>query len=64
MTQAAQVWTTKTLARSDRRSCFGGSAIATSFVEPVDTYCDMSHLLPREVWTVGPAPGASPTSAG
>ena len=55
MTQAAQVWTTTPL--DQMGSCFGGPAIATSFVEPVDTYCDMSHLLPREVWTVGPPQG-------
>jgi uncharacterized protein with NAD-binding domain and iron-sulfur cluster len=48
MTQAGQVWTTRSLA--DLGARFTDSAIATSFVEPVDTYCDMSHLLPREEW--------------
>ena len=57
MTQAGQVWTTTSL--EDLGSPFGGSAIATSFVEPVDTYCDMSHLLPREVWHVGPPQGVA-----
>jgi len=57
MTQAGQVWTTASLEQLG--SPFGGSAIATSFVEPVDTYCDMSHLLPREVWTVGPPLGVA-----
>jgi uncharacterized protein with NAD-binding domain and iron-sulfur cluster len=57
MTQAGQVWTTKTL--GDLGACFGGSAIATSFVEPIDTYCDMSHLLPREVWGVNPPQGVA-----
>jgi uncharacterized protein with NAD-binding domain and iron-sulfur cluster len=57
MTQAGQVWTTTTL--DQLGSCFGGSAIATSFVEPIDTYCDMSHLLPREVWGVDPPQGVA-----
>jgi len=53
MTQAAQFWTTRPLAALGAE--FGVTAIATSFVEPIDTYCDMSHLLPRETWTA-PAP--------
>ena len=48
MTQAAQIWTTPTLGALG--SPFGNEAIATSFVEPIDTYCDMSHLLARETW--------------
>ena len=57
MTQAAQVWTTTSLARLGAQ--FGGPAIATSFVEPVDTYCDMSHLLPRETWGTDPPLGVA-----
>lgn len=28
----------------------GTNSIAGAYVEPLDTYCDMSHLLPREAW--------------
>jgi uncharacterized protein with NAD-binding domain and iron-sulfur cluster len=55
MTQAGQVWTKTSLEAMG--SPFGGPAIATSFVEPVDTYCDMSHLLPREDWGEDPPLG-------
>jgi len=57
MTQAGQVWTTETL--QDLGARFRGNAIATSFVEPIDTYCDMTHLLPREEWGPGPPLGVA-----
>ena len=57
MTQAGQVWTRTSL--DDMGSPFGGPAIATSFVEPVDTYCDMSHLLDREEWGEDPPLGVA-----
>jgi uncharacterized protein with NAD-binding domain and iron-sulfur cluster len=57
MTQAGQVWTRSSL--HDMGSPFGGPAIATSFVEPVDTYCDMSHLLDREDWGADPPLGVA-----
>jgi uncharacterized protein with NAD-binding domain and iron-sulfur cluster len=57
MTQAGQVWTTRTL--DDLGARFGKDAIATSFVEPIDTYCDMSHLLVREEWGAGPPLGVA-----
>ena len=57
MTQALQVWTTREL---PSLGCeFGRDAIATSFVEPVDTYCDMSHLLVRERWDTDPPRGVA-----
>jgi len=57
MTQAGQIWTRSKL--EDMGSPFGGRAIATSFVEPVDTYCDMSHLLEREAWGEDPPRGVA-----
>ncbi len=57
MTQVGQVWTKSSL--DDMGSPFGGPAIATSFVEPVDTYCDMSHLLDREEWGEDPPLGVA-----
>lgn len=46
-TQALQVWTH---AAPDALGWTHAGAIASTFVEPIDTYCDMSHLLPRERW--------------
>ncbi len=57
MTQAGQVWTTKPLGTLGAR--FTGDAIVTSFVEPIDTYCDMSHLLLREDWGDDPPLGVA-----
>ncbi len=48
MTQAFQVWSHKTreeLGWTHYRS------VASAYVEPLDTYCDMSGLVPRETWT-------------
>ena len=57
MTQAGQVWTNEPLDKLGARFC--GEAIATSFVEPIDTYCDMSHLLEREAWGEHPPRGVA-----
>ena len=32
---------------------FGPGSVAGCFVEPLDTYCDMTHLVEREKWPVG-----------
>jgi uncharacterized protein with NAD-binding domain and iron-sulfur cluster len=47
-TQAFQVW-------ADRRSAelgwkHEGNSVAGCYVEPIDTYCDMTHLISREDW--------------
>jgi uncharacterized protein with NAD-binding domain and iron-sulfur cluster len=47
-TQAFQLW-------SDRDSrelgwAFDENSVAGCYVEPLDTFCDMTHLLPRESW--------------
>ncbi len=54
MTQSFQVWTRRKTA--DLGWAYGPSLTST-YVEPVDTYCDMSHLIAREVWTSGASPG-------
>ena len=43
---------------------YGENSVAGCYVEPLDTYCDMTHLIPREAWP--PARSVrrrSPTSA-
>ncbi len=47
-TQAFQLWTNK-----DARElgwAFDENSVAGCYVEPLDTFCDMTHLLPRESW--------------
>jgi uncharacterized protein with NAD-binding domain and iron-sulfur cluster len=51
-TQAMQLWSTRTV---DELGWPYGGAVASSYVEPLDTYCDMSAQLPNESW--GPAAG-------
>jgi uncharacterized protein with NAD-binding domain and iron-sulfur cluster len=48
-TQAFQVWLHKTAA--ELGWSHSGNSVSGCYVEPLDTYCDMSHLLPRELWT-------------
>lgn len=47
-TQAFQVWTTRSSA--DLGWTPGPASVAPCFVEPLDTFCDMSHLLHSERW--------------
>jgi uncharacterized protein with NAD-binding domain and iron-sulfur cluster len=51
-TQAVQLWSTRSV---DELGWPYGGAVASSYVEPLDTYCDMSAQLPSESW--GPADG-------
>jgi uncharacterized protein with NAD-binding domain and iron-sulfur cluster len=47
-TQAFQLWTNK-----DARQlgwAFDENSVTGCYVEPLDTFCDMTHLLPRESW--------------
>jgi uncharacterized protein with NAD-binding domain and iron-sulfur cluster len=53
-TQAVQLWLTKTTPQLGWP--YGVEAITTTFVEPMDTWCDMSHLLVREKWGGGARP--------
>ena len=52
-TQAFQLW----LGSSSEELgwAHGGNSVTGCYVEPLDTYCDMSHLIPRESWDHGAA---------
>jgi uncharacterized protein with NAD-binding domain and iron-sulfur cluster len=48
-TQAFQLWLDRP---SDELGWgHGPNSVAGCYVEPLDTYCDMGHLLPRESWS-------------
>jgi uncharacterized protein with NAD-binding domain and iron-sulfur cluster len=50
-TQAFQLWTTEPREKlGDPRKT---DAVASTYVEPLDTYCDMGHLLDVECWKDG-----------
>lgn len=51
-TQAFQLWLTPSLAELGWET----SPIAGGFVEPLDTWADMSHLIDREAWEGGDSP--------
>ena len=48
MTQAFQLWLHRPVERLGWP--FAANSIMTSFVEPLDTYANMTHLLAREAW--------------
>jgi uncharacterized protein with NAD-binding domain and iron-sulfur cluster len=48
-TQAFQLWSTRSA--RDLGWPFDENSVTGCYVEPLDTYCDMTHLLPRESWT-------------
>ena len=47
-TQAFQLWTTQS--SEELGWNWVSASVAPCFVEPLDTLCDMSHLLPAERW--------------
>jgi uncharacterized protein with NAD-binding domain and iron-sulfur cluster len=47
-TQAFQLWSNRSAA--DLGWAFDENSVTGCYVEPLDTYCDMTHLLPRESW--------------
>lgn len=50
-TQAFQLWLTDD---TDALGYpFGPDSVAGCYVEPLDTYCDMTHLIEREKWPAG-----------
>jgi uncharacterized protein with NAD-binding domain and iron-sulfur cluster len=53
-TQAFQLWLTEETAALGW--AHDSNSVAGCYVEPMDTYCDMSHLLAREGWTEGDGP--------
>ncbi|MGH2847914.1 MAG: NAD(P)-binding protein [Thermoleophilaceae bacterium] len=48
-TQAFQLWSGRSARDLGWRH--SGNSVAGCYVEPLDTYCDMSHLIPRESWS-------------
>jgi len=48
-TQAFQLWLNQNLS-SGLKWKFNPNSVMGTYVEPLDTYCDMSHLIPRENW--------------
>lgn len=48
-TQAFQLWMNQGLSTGLKWK-FDANSVAGTYVEPLDTYCDMSHLIPRENW--------------
>ena len=50
-TQAIQVWSPKTTKQLGWK--FNDQSIAGAYREPVDTYCNMTHLKDRETWPSG-----------
>ncbi|MEM6591016.1 MAG: NAD(P)-binding protein [Cyanobacteria bacterium P01_C01_bin.73] len=52
-TQGGQLWLTPTLAQLGWPFA---NAVVGSYVEPLDTYSDMTHLLPLENWPVDRTP--------
>lgn len=50
-TQAFQLWLTQTPQQLGWNH--SQDSVAGCYVEPLDTFCDMTHLLPREQWAAG-----------
>jgi hypothetical protein len=48
VTQAIQLWLDRTPAALGQG--FSSNSLMSMYVEPIDTYCDMSHLLVAERW--------------
>jgi len=51
-TQAFQLWIHQDSA-ADLGYAFDENSVAGCFVEPLDTYCDMTHLVAKEDWLAG-----------
>ncbi len=58
-TLAMQLWLTPTAAGLGWKYADRQETILTSFSDPLNTWGDMSHLLPREVWPAGRVPGSA-----
>jgi hypothetical protein len=48
MTQGAQLWLERSAEELGQE--FSSRSLMSTYVEPLDTYCDMAHLLPNEQW--------------
>ncbi len=51
VTQGAQLWLERSAHELGQK--FSSRSLMSTFVEPLDTYCDMAHLLPNEQWPEG-----------
>ena len=50
MTQAFQLWIDRSLGDPGLDWPYQANSIMSAYVEPLDTYCNMTHLIPREDW--------------
>ena len=57
-TQGAQLWLTPTWGQLGWTL---PSAVTDTYPEPLDTWADMSHLLPRALWSAAFNPGSITT---
>jgi uncharacterized protein with NAD-binding domain and iron-sulfur cluster len=48
VTQGAQLWLERSAHELGQE--FSSRSLMSTYVEPLDTYCDMAHLLPNEQW--------------
>jgi uncharacterized protein with NAD-binding domain and iron-sulfur cluster len=48
VTQGAQLWLERSAHELGQQ--FSSRSLMSTYVEPLDTYCDMAHLLPNEQW--------------
>jgi uncharacterized protein with NAD-binding domain and iron-sulfur cluster len=48
VTQGAQLWLARGAPELGQE--FSSRSLMSTYVEPLDTYCDMAHLLPNEQW--------------
>jgi uncharacterized protein with NAD-binding domain and iron-sulfur cluster len=48
VTQGAQLWFERSAHELGQE--FSSRSLMSTYVEPLDTYCDMAHLLPNEQW--------------
>jgi uncharacterized protein with NAD-binding domain and iron-sulfur cluster len=48
VTQGAQLWLERSAQELGQE--FSSRSLMSTYVEPLDTYCDMAHLLPNEEW--------------
>jgi len=51
MTQAFQLWIDRGTSELGWR--YEANSLMSCYVEPLDTYCNMDHLVPRECWPEG-----------
>ena len=50
VTQAVQLWLDRSIGPGGLDWPYPANSIMSSYVEPLDTYCNMNQLIPREQW--------------